>query len=105
MTELILILVIGAGLLYWQAAARAKELAVFGARKECKLCGVQLLDETVQQIKVSMSRDERDNWRFWREYRFEYSEDGQNRFEGRLTLLGGRVIRIALETFNPTIIH
>ncbi len=103
MTELFIVILIGAGLLYWQASVRCKELAVIAARKECDLCGVQLLDQTVQQMRVSMSRDASSQWRFWREYRFEYSEDGETRHEGRLTLLGQRVIRIALETFNPVI--
>jgi hypothetical protein len=82
---------------------RSKELAVGAARRECKLCSVQLLDQTVQLVKLSMSRDKSDRWRFWREYRFEYSDDGDNRLEGRLTLLGPRVIRIALEGFGPVI--
>jgi len=103
MSELLIILLIGAVLLYWQAAVRSKELAVQGARRECQLCGVQLLDQTVQQTKVSMSRDGNDQWRFWREYHFEYSHDGQERFSGSLTLLGQRVIRVALETFDPVI--
>lgn len=103
MTELLLILAIGAALLYWQASVRCKDIAVAAARKECDLCGVQLLDQTVQQLRVSMSRDTNGQWRIWRDYRFEYSEDGVNRFDGRLTLLGQRVIRVALETFNPVI--
>jgi hypothetical protein len=103
MSELLIILCICAGLLYWQAAARAKEMAVSAARRECKTFNVQLLDSTVQLIRFSMSRDQNDRWRIWREYRFAYATDGEQRFEGRLTLLGPRVIRIALETFNPVI--
>jgi hypothetical protein len=76
---------------------------VLAAKKECKLCGVQLLDQTVQQVKISMSRDTRDQWRIWREYRFEYTQDGEGRHEGQLTLLGQKVLRVALETFNPVI--
>jgi hypothetical protein len=104
MSELLIIILIGLALLYWQAAVRCKEIAVANARKECKLCDVQLLDQTVHQVKVSLSRDVSGQWRIWREYGFEYSSDGQVRFKGRLVLLGQRVIRVALETFNP-IIH
>ena len=103
MTELLLILAIGVVLLYWQAGVRCKELATIAARRECGLCNVQLLDQTVEQVRLSMSRDTSGQWRFWREYRFEYSHDGEDRFEGRLTLLGQRVIRVALETFSPVI--
>lgn len=104
MSEVLLLLIIVLVALYWQSAMRCKELAVMAARRECKLCDVQLLDQTVQLCKLSMSRDRQSRWRLWREYRFEYTEDGDTRSEGRLTLLGQQVVRIALETFNP-IIH
>ena len=103
MSELIIVILIVLVILYCQAAVRCKELAILGARRECHLCYVQLLDQTVQHVRVSMSRDVSRQGRNWREYRFEYSHDGENRFKGRLTLLGQRVIRVALETFNPVI--
>ncbi|MCH8258004.1 MAG: DUF3301 domain-containing protein [Proteobacteria bacterium] len=103
MSELMIVILIGLVILYWQAAVRCKELAILGARKECQLCDVQLLDQTVHQIKVSLSRDVSGQWRIWREYAFDYTHDGEHRLGGRLTLLGQRVIRVALETFNPVI--
>jgi hypothetical protein len=50
-----------------------------------------------------MSRDGSDQWRIWREYRFEYTQDGDGRHQGQLTILGQKVLRVALETFNPVI--
>ena len=105
MSELILLLIVGAVALYWQSSMRAKEIAVEAAKRECKPCGVQLLDQTVHMNRVSMSRDDDGRWRLWRHYRFEYSDDGDNRLGGELVLLGPRLIRIALETFNNTIVH
>jgi hypothetical protein len=104
MSELLLLILVCVAALYWQSALHCKDIAVRVARRECNLCEVQLLDQTVQLVRLSMSRDPSDRWRMWREYRFEYSDDGEARREGRLTLLGQRVIRVALETFNP-IIH
>jgi len=103
MAELWMILAVCGVILYWQAAMRAKETAVRAATKECKLCDVQLLDQTVHQTKLSMSRDGAQQWRVWREYRFEYTDDGEARYQGQVTLLGRYVLRIALETFNPVI--
>ena len=103
MSEFLLIILLGLVALYWQSGMRGKEQAVLAARKECKLCDVQLLDQTVQQVKISMSRDISDQWRIWREYRFEYTQDGEGRYEGQVTLLGQKVLRVALETFNPVI--
>jgi hypothetical protein len=103
MSELLVIILIGAAIVYWQAASRCKEIAVAGARKECTICDVQLLDQTVHQVKVSLSRDITGRWRVWREYRFEYSQNGENRHKGTLVLLGQRTIRVALDTFSPLI--
>ena len=103
MSELLVIILIGLAILYWQAASRCKEIAVAGARKECSICEVQLLDQTVHQVKVSLSRDVSGRWRVWREYRFEYSQDGESRHKGMLILLGQRTIRVALDTFNPVV--
>jgi len=89
--------------LYWRSSQQCKQYAVAAARRECELHRVQLLDQTVQQIKLSMSRDEADRWRFWREYRFEYSLGGVDRYEGRLAMLGHKLVRSALETSNPVV--
>ncbi len=101
--ELLIIVGIGAVLLYWRSAGRSKEIAVNAARRECSRCNVQLLDQTVILIKLSASRDEKDRWRVWRSYRFEYATFGEDRFLGRIILLGQRVVRIEMETFNPVI--
>ena len=101
--EILFLFVICGAVLYWYTSLQCKTFAVAHARRECEKHGVQLLDQTVQQVRVSMSRDQNNQWRFWREYHFEYSHDGQERYSGSLTLLGQRVVRVALETFDPVI--
>lgn len=103
MSEMLMLLLVVTVAGYWLSAMHAKDIAIAEARHECKLCDVQFLDHTVQLIKLSLSRDATGQWRLWREYRFEYSDDGEARRSGRLSLLGQRVVRIALETFNPVI--
>lgn len=97
-------LIVGLGVLYWYNANQARSHAVGFARRECDRAGVQLLDQSVARVRLSMSRDHTSRWRVWREYRFEYSEDGVNRHEGRLVILGYRLLRSALDTSDP-IIH
>ncbi len=104
MSELFLIIFVTAAALYWLSAIRCKDIAIAAAGRECKLNDVQLLDQTVHLHHISMSRDPSGRWRVWRKYKFEYSEDGVERLNGILILLGPRVIRTALETFNP-IVH
>ena len=96
-------LLVGAVVLYWYNAMQCTGRAVQYARRECSKHGVQLLDQTVQRVRISMSRDAEGRWRIWREYRFDYSEDGVNRHKGRLVMLGYRLVRSALETASPVI--
>ena len=103
MESYLFVLAVVGTLVYWYTAQQAKTYAVSYARRECEKQSVQLLDQTVQQVKLSMSRDHKHRWRFWREYRFEYSLDGINRYEGRLILLGHRLLRTSLETSKPVV--
>lgn len=103
MEELFLIVFVTAASLYWLSAIRSKDIAIATARRECRLVDVQLLDQTVHQHHLSLSRDASGRWRVWREYRFEYSEDGVERLHGSLILLGQRVVRVSLETFNRAV--
>ena len=103
MEAYIFVLVLVSTLVYWYAAQQAKTFAVVYARREREKHSVQLLDQTVQQQKLSLSRNHMQQWRFWREYRFEYSIDGVNRYEGQLVILSHRLLRSQLETSNPVI--
>ncbi|MDA0273103.1 MAG: DUF3301 domain-containing protein [Proteobacteria bacterium] len=103
MDSVLFIIVLILVALYWHNSMQSKTYAVKYARRECEKGGVQLLDQTVQRIRLSFSRDRNNQWRVWREYRFDYSVDGVNRLEGRLVILGYRLVRSALESSNPVI--
>ncbi len=76
---------------YLFQALRVRELALQAARRSCHRDGVQLLDETVSIRRMSLSRDERGNWRIWRQYHFEYSIEGVERERGHVIMLGNRL--------------
>lgn len=103
MESLFFLFCLGAGVYFWFDSNQAKAMALHFARRECQKEGVQLLDQTVQRVRLSASRDSNDQWRLWREYRFDYSIDGVNRYQGKLVLLGRRLLRSALETSDPVI--
>ena len=103
MSEVLLLIAVVAFALYWLNAIRCKDIAIECARRECKRQDVQLLDQTVHQVRISMSRDVNYRWRLWREYHFEYSADVVEREQGKVTLLGNRLNHIALESFGPVV--
>ena len=70
---------------------KAREAAVVASRRLCKSEGVQLLDDTVAMQSLRPVRDDRGGLRLRRTYAFEYSDTGNNRQTGAVTLVGDRV--------------
>ena len=104
MSEILMLLGVIVGALYWLNSMRCKEIASNAAKRECSRAGLQFLDQTVHQQRLSMSRDPEGTWRLWRDYRFDYSPDGLERERGRILLLGHRVIAVNIQAVN-TIVH
>lgn len=75
--------------------ARDRARAI-GARI-CRQQNLQLLDQTVALHRMWPSRDGRGNLKIEREFRFEFSSDGTNRYGGQIQLLGKTFTRAILE--------
>ncbi|MCU0840494.1 MAG: DUF3301 domain-containing protein [Thiobacillaceae bacterium] len=86
---------IAVGWLWWDGLQK-RELALVAARRTCERAGVQLLDETVTVKRFRLRRDEDQRMRLYREYGFEYSDNGDNRLPGRVFLLGARILEVNL---------
>jgi hypothetical protein len=86
----------------WFDSIQAREVAVRTAQRACESAGLQFLDETVSCTSLRPVRDEQGKLRLRRIYFFEYSETGDNRRRGGVTLLGQRVevIDIGLRLVN-----
>ncbi|MBX9812770.1 MAG: DUF3301 domain-containing protein [Burkholderiales bacterium] len=76
---------------FWFDSLRARESAVSAARLACDADGVQLLDDTVALSAFGLRRSERGWLTLRRIYRFEFSDTGNNRLDGSVTLLGASV--------------
>ena len=91
-TLLILLVLGGAGFFFFTAARAAAERATEIGRDACQAAGVQWLDQSVHAIGMRLRRKE-DGWLgLERSFRFEYSEDGQERHVGRLVLMGDELV-------------
>jgi hypothetical protein len=87
-TTLILLLLIGAFVLFWSAARDAADVARAHARDACQRQHVQLLDQSVALQRFRLRRGDDGRMRFQRTYQFAYSSRGDNRQLGELALLG-----------------
>ena len=91
-TLLILLVLGGAGFFFFTAARAAAERATEIGRDACQAAGVQWLDQSVHAIGMRLRRKD-DGWLgLERSFRFEYSEDGENRHIGRIVLVGDKLV-------------
>ena len=100
MWEALAIIVILAGLAFWIDSLRARERALAAGRSACQRYGVQLLDETVQFVKLRLARDDEGRLRLRRSYAFEFSDTGDNRRHGAIVMLGGELQDMQLEPYK-----
>lgn len=84
---------------WWYDSMRARERSLEVARAACARDGLQLLDETVECVKTKPARDEEGRLVLRRTYRFEFSDDGNNRRAGSVVILGATVESLYLEPF------
>lgn len=112
MPEVLLILCLIAVLLFWIDTVRSKELAIRHGKSYCSKYGLQLLDDTVAQTKLSIKRRANGRMGLLRHYQFEFCTDGRARYPGWMKLMGFSLIHIELSPYpdenldkleNPTI--
>ena len=80
----------------WADSMRARESALDAGRRACDAEGVQFLDWTVAMKKMGISRASDGRLRVRRVYEFEFSETGNNRLTGSITMLGTQLIALHL---------
>jgi hypothetical protein len=95
-----LILFLSGLLWFWFDSLRALEVARNCAKQVCLDANVQFLDDTVAKVAQTLARDASGRRALRRAYRFEFSETGNTRLEGRLVLLGDKVESVELEPYQ-----
>jgi hypothetical protein len=91
-TLLILLILGGAGFFFFTASRAAAERAAEVGHNACQAAGVQWLDQSVHATGMRLRRMENGWLGLERSFRFEYSEDGQDRHIGRIVLLGEKLV-------------
>ena len=94
--ESIFLLLAAAGVWLWLDTLKAREIGVRAAQRACDEAGWQFLDESVAGRGVRLARDDDGQLRLRRIYAFEYSDTGDNRRQGSVTLLGDEIELLSL---------
>jgi hypothetical protein len=98
--ELTALLIFLAAGWFWLDSLRSRDVALDGARRACEAEGVQLLDWTVAMKKIRLGRDEEGRRGFQRTYEFEFSDTGNNRIGGSITVLGRQLLALNLPVID-----
>ena len=96
MTALTLILLAVIIAAAWHSGLRARERANEVAIETCRQTNVQFLDGTVAFSSMRPARDAGGNFTFRRTYVFDYTEDGMQRRQGFVVLIGPAVETVGL---------
>jgi hypothetical protein len=82
---------------YWYAGLNAREQAVAVGRRACNDGKLQFLDDSVALSRTRFARNSNGQLQFLRDYRFEFSDTGNNRRPGVVRMLGDRVEWVSLD--------
>jgi len=99
MWELWVLLALPAFAWFWYDSLRARERAVAVGRSACERDRLQFLDDTVECVRIRAARDEQGSMVLQRTYRFEFSDDGNNRRTASIVMLGAQVESLTMEPF------
>ena len=100
MTSLLFLIILTALGWFWLDSLRALEAARNAGKRACNDANVQFLDDTVANIGLALARDQSGRRVLRRTYRFEFSETGNTRLEGRLILLGDKIDSVTMEPYQ-----
>lgn len=100
MTSFLFLLLLAALGWFWFDSLRALEIARNAGKRACSDANVQFLDDTVANIALALVRDKAGRRALRRTYRFEFSETGNSRLEGRLILLGDKIESVTMEPYQ-----
>lgn len=79
---------------YWHDSVRARDAGKAASRSACARNDYQFLDDTVVLHSIRPVRDDYGRLLLRRIYAFEYSDNGDNRRRGNVTLFGDEVVNV-----------
>lgn len=82
---------------YWWKAKAIKDSVLALAKKHCKKMDVMLLDDAVYLRGLWFKRDRAGKLRVWRRFLFDFTTTGEERYMGRIIMLGPNIEHIELD--------
>ena len=86
--------------LYWSSSHDVKQIAYNAVKAYCLKMDVQLLDDYVALNGFWLKRNEHGKIQVWRSYVFEFTSQGDDRYNGKVIMLGRKIEAIQLEPYR-----
>jgi hypothetical protein len=97
--KILLLLLLAVIFWFWWTSMRARQNAHAQAKRSCTQFGVRLIDDTVERIALKFIRDNRGQLKLARLYRFQFFTDGEQRYNGYITMVGHHVTDVKLDPY------
>ncbi len=82
---------------YWWRAKAIKDSVLQAALSYCRKMDVMLLDDAVYLRGLWFKRDPGGQLRVWRRFLFDFTSTGEERYCGRIIMLGQRIVHMELD--------
>jgi len=99
-SDILLFIIVASGIAYWWYGAQSREFAINEAKRLCGLDGLQFLDQTVQQRRQWLSRNKQGSMCLCRQYTFEFTTTGEQRYQGRILIMSGKVVKSDMDVYR-----
>lgn len=83
--------------IYFFSELHVREIALKAARQHSDELSVQLLDQSVGIHRVWLKRGRDNRLHIWRNYQFEFTSTGDERYKGHVITLGEQVETVQLQ--------
>lgn len=94
---LLLLALTGLGAWFWNDSLKAREQMLDTCARLCRELKLQFLDDSVSMTRLRYGRSSQGWPELIRVYTFEFSGTGQDRWQGRATLAGRRVLSVQID--------
>lgn len=99
MTWLFILIVLALAWLWWDGLG-AKEVARASCLRQCKEHDVLFLDDTVALASLRLRRNTNGSISIYRRFNFEFTSDGELRYQGYVEMLGRRVLQLHMDAYR-----
>jgi hypothetical protein len=84
----------------WWLDRGLKQTAYKRCKQYCEDANLQLLDDNIQIMTTRLKKNSRGQWRLYRCFAFEFTSTQEQRYHGKLEMIGKVITNIELDPYR-----